>query len=111
MGSVVRGRGGRWKAKYRDPHGNQRYKTFERAEDARRFLNEVETDKIRGNWADPKLGKTRFDDWVEQWWETTLNLRPSTRIRDESYLKNYILPWFGSQQLAKITPLSRSPSG
>lgn len=105
MGSVVKGRGGRWKAKYRDPNGIQRYKTFDKHAEARKFLSEMESASAKGDWSDPKLGKTLFRQWVDEWWPTTLNLRPSTRVRDEFYLRNYILPWFGRMQLAQITPL------
>lgn len=105
MGSVVKGRAGRWKAKYRDPNGIQRYKTFDKHAEARKFLSGMESASAKGDWSDPKLGKTLFRLWVDEWWPTTLNLRPSTRVRDESYLRNYILPWFGRMQLAQITPL------
>jgi integrase len=58
-----------------------------------------------GRFTDPKLGKIRFRKWVEEWWETTVNLCPSTRERDHIYLRKYILPDFGDVPLSKISQL------
>lgn len=55
MGSIIKGRGGRWKAKYRDPSGAQRYKTFDKHADARRFLSDMEAASAKGEWSNPKL--------------------------------------------------------
>ncbi len=54
---------------------------------------------------DPTGGRTLLSDWVDEWWATTTNLRPSTRARDESYIRNYVLPRFGTAQLGRITQL------
>ncbi|HEV2766734.1 MAG TPA: site-specific integrase [Acidimicrobiales bacterium] len=65
----------------------------------------MEVDKARGSWVDPAGGRILLADWTEQWWATTTNLRPSTRVRDESYLASYILPAFGRVPLGRITQL------
>jgi len=41
-------------------------------------------------------------DWAAEWWQSTANLRPSTRARDESLLRNHVLPAFGDAPLAAI---------
>ena len=105
MGSVDKTRGGRWRARYRDPAGVQRAKTFERKKDAQKFLSKSETDVVTGNWRDPQLEKITYEAWAEEWWTTTVNLRPSTRKRDEIYLNNHILPRFGSTELGELSPL------
>jgi hypothetical protein len=56
--------------------------------EALRFLERVGTDVQRGEWRDPVHAKVRLDDWM---WATTVNLRPSSRARDESYLRNHVL--------------------
>ena len=106
MGSIRRApRSGRWEARYRDASGRQRSATFDRRADATVFLATTESDVARGQWRDPALGRTSFGDWAAQWWLTTTNLRPSTRARDESYIRNHVLPRFGEIPLARITQL------
>ncbi len=68
----------RWRARYRDPSGRSRSRTFDRKVDAQQYLSGVETDIDRGRWADPQLQRTTFDSWAERWLDT-LDVRPSTR--------------------------------
>jgi integrase len=79
--------------------------TFAALVDAERYLATVETDQSRGAWTDPRLGRQLFGDFAAEWWRTTVNLRQSTRARDEGYINRYVLPQFGSFMLAEITPL------
>jgi integrase len=94
-----------YRARYRDPAGHERSKSFSRKVDAERWLADIEHAKIRGAWTDPALGKVRFSDWLTAWWATTTNLRPSTRARDEMALRLYALPRFGDMPLAAIRQL------
>jgi integrase len=99
------GRPNPWQARYRAPNGKQHAQQFARKVDAERFLATVESDKLRGAWTDPRLGKTTFVDWAEQWWETTATLRLSSRLRVRGILDRYLLPTFGPRALASITHL------
>jgi hypothetical protein len=55
------GRGrNRWRARWRDPAGRQRTKSFARKVDAERFLLGVEDAKLRGAYVDPAAGKVNF---------------------------------------------------
>lgn len=66
MGSVRRApRTGRWEARYRDPSGRQRTRTFHNKSSARAFLATVEVDIRRGEWRDPRLARITFESWVE----------------------------------------------
>jgi integrase len=94
-----------YRARYRDPAGRERSKSFRRKADAERWLAEIEHAKSHGTWTDPALGRIRFDDWLASWWATTTNLRPTTRARDELVLRLYALPRFGKVPLAAITQL------
>lgn len=105
MGTVRKTEKAKYKVRYRDPTGKQRYKTFDKKGDATDFLTRVEVEVRGGGWVDPKRGRILFQDWVEQWWPTTLDLRPSTRDRDRQYIETYLLPFFGEVPLAKIAPL------
>jgi integrase len=100
-------RGGKvsYRARYRDPAGRERSKSFSRKVDAERWLTEVEHAKTRGSWTDPALGRVRFADWLAAWWATTTNLRPTTRARDETLLRLYAIPRFGDMPLAAISQL------
>jgi integrase len=91
-----------YRARYRDPGGQERAKVFTRRGDAQRFLTEIENRKLKGTWTDPTLGRVRFRDWLQEWWATTTNLRPTTAVRDATYLRLYVLPRFGDLPLAAI---------
>lgn len=69
------GQGNRWRARYLDPHGRERSKTFARKIDATRFLTTVESDKMRGAYVDPDAGRVTLDAYFADWssrqlWET-----------------------------------------
>ena len=67
-----RNRGGtiRYVARYVDPAGRERSKSFTRKADAQKYLTEVEAAKLKGIWVDPKHGRTLFRDWHAEWWPT-----------------------------------------
>jgi hypothetical protein len=50
-------------ARYTDPSGRERAKSFIRKRDAERFLTGIENDKLRGTWTDPTLGRVQLADW------------------------------------------------
>jgi Phage integrase, N-terminal SAM-like domain len=99
-----RNRGGtiRYVARYIAPAGRERSESFTRRADAQVYLTEIEAAKLKGTWVDPKHGRTRFRDWHDEWWGSVVNLRPSTRLRDETYLRRYVLPRFGDMPLDAI---------
>jgi integrase len=92
-----------YRARYIDPAGRERSKSFPRKVDAERFLATTESGKLRGTWTDPALGKITLAAWLETWWTTATDLRPSTQARDHSYFASLILPRFGTTPLAAIT--------
>ena len=96
--------GGGYQVRYYGPDGRRRARTFPRKKDAQNFANTVETDKLRGQWVDPKLAKTPFEDFVAAYLDTLSHLRPSTRLKVEGHLRNYILPTFGKLQIVEIRP-------
>lgn len=95
---------GSWQVRYVDPNGQERARNFARKADAERFLHTVETDKLRGEWVDPRLGQITFGEWSAEVEATRLNRRESTRARDATYLRSLILPTFGTRALATIRP-------
>ena len=59
----------------------------------------------RGEWTDPRLGKTTFGEWAARVEESRVDRRPSTRARDESVMRSLVLPTFGSRSLGEIQPI------
>ena len=94
---------GRWQARYHDQAGVRHTapRTFPTRGDANRFLAQVEADLLRGSWADPKLGRVPFGEWVEQWRPTTANLRPGTLVLYDYLLRRFLLPAFEQVPLGR----------
>jgi hypothetical protein len=82
FGTVRKLPSGRWQARYYDQAGTRHTapRTFPTRGDANRYLAQVEADLLRGAWADPRLARTTFGQWVERWQQTTAELRPGTRV-------------------------------
>ncbi|MDP8960704.1 MAG: hypothetical protein M3N32_03675 [Actinomycetota bacterium] len=72
------GTGNRWQARYLDPDGRERTCTFERRQDAERFLVTVRADVLQGAYVDPDAGKVTFAEFTERWRSPP---RPLTRAR------------------------------
>lgn len=105
MASIRRTPGGKWQVRYRDPAGKTRGKTVASKAEARQLANEIEADMTRGRWRDPADGRRELVDWTDEWWATTSNLRPSSRARDESYMRKHVLKTFGARPIGSITQL------
>src|SRR5262245_61866813 len=87
-------RNAKWKARYTDPTGRDRSRTFARKLDAEKLLERVGAEMQKGEWINPKANKTRFEDWVEVWWKTTVKLAPSTRRGYDKVLRVHLYPTF-----------------
>jgi integrase len=96
----------RWRARYRDPAGRERSKSFTRKVDAERFLVSIEDAKLRGAYVDPAAGRVPFSEWAERWYLTTAHLKPSTRHDYRMLLDHQVLPEFGDWTLASIDTLA-----
>jgi integrase len=48
------------------------------------------------------LGRVRFSAWVEEWQQTTNNIRPTAAVRDRMLVDRYLLARFGPLPLATI---------
>jgi integrase len=97
--------GGRYRARYRAPDGRERSKCFARKIDAERFLSTMEASKLRGDWIDPALGKTRLEEWAGLWIESVRPaLKRSTIASYESLLRSRIVPALGAHRLSTLVP-------
>jgi integrase len=95
-----------YRARWRDPSGRERKRSFNRKTDAQRFLVGVEDAKLRGAYVDPAKGKVGLAEWAERWYATTADLKPATRRTYRLLLDNQVLPHFGTATLASIDTLA-----
>jgi integrase len=105
MGHLRRAESRSWEARYRGPDGREHSRRFRTRREAQAFLERTGADQQRGEWRDPEGAKVLTAAWVDAWWATTVNLRPSSRARDEAYIRNHVLPAFGELPLGAITQL------
>lgn len=103
MAHVEKRGAGRWRARYRDPSGVERSKTFPRRAEAERFLAMTEADKAHGAWVDPAAGRKTFGEYARAWQQIQVH-RATTADQVGSHLKNHMLPTFGNRPLVSVRP-------
>jgi integrase len=94
--------GGGTRVRWRDPNGRQYKKTFSNQTEAKRFEAAVTTDMARGAWTDPRAGRVRFGAFASDWLDTTVHLKPATRVSYEMLLRRYVVPAFGPLRMGTI---------
>jgi integrase len=60
-------------------------------------------DTARGDWIDPRIGRTPFSDYARVWMKSRLH-KTATVDTYEGHLRNHIFPVFGKSGLAAIRP-------
>jgi integrase len=95
-----------WQARIPSPANRHKHivKTFERKRDAELWLGDQTAALRRGDFIDPRRGETPFAVVADEWRETWADLAPKTRVGYESILNRHVLPAFGRQRVATITP-------
>ncbi|HEX9643178.1 MAG TPA: tyrosine-type recombinase/integrase [Acidimicrobiia bacterium] len=104
MAHVRKTAAGTWQARYRAPDGRERARNFTRKVVAEAFLATVESDKLRGQWTDPRLTRITFGEWNTRVQAGRVNLAASTRESDGSVIRSLILPTFEHFALSAIEP-------
>jgi|GEM_PF-189394 len=94
-----------WQARWRDPTGAERAKNFDRKIDAQQYLVGLQSDMLRGSYADPRLGQTKLEEWLGEWQATRTNLSPATRLRDEASIRNHVIPALGTAPIGHLRPM------
>jgi integrase len=92
----------RWVARYFDPDGRRRGKTFDRKIDAQRYLHQVETSKLTNSYVDPTRGKITMQVMADKWLKTQGHLKPSTLARYQGIVDKWIKPRWGHVPLSKV---------
>jgi integrase len=102
-------RGDRWLVRWRDENGGQCKRSFPKRKGinpetcAEAFDAQRTADESRGEWIDPRIGKTPFRDYAPAWMKSRLH-KTGTTDTYELHLQNHIMPVFGSFGLAAIRP-------
>lgn len=99
--SVEKKDNGRYLARWRDPDGKQRARTFARKVDATRFLATMTTDALQGRYIDPDAGRVTVEEYGTTWAKSQ-PWRPTSRQRTEGILARHVYPRFGSVELRKV---------
>lgn len=63
----------------------------------------IEAEASRGELWDRSLQKTPFSEVAAAWLSSKVGLRRSSWVRDESYLRRHVLPFFGERELHSRT--------
>jgi integrase len=96
LASIKKRDDGRYRARYRDTSGREHAKHFVKKTDAQRWLDEVTTSIVSGNYADPKRGRQLFHDFALEWaaaqdWkDTTRDGFPRVLVRAEKVLPEHV---------------------
>ncbi len=103
MGFIERRPGEKgYRARYLDPLGRKHSRTFVRKADAQRFLVEMEADKARGSWIDPRGADTPLSAWAEEFLKLARRLSPTTVQTYRRDLDRYVLPRFGAYRIGRL---------
>ncbi|MEU1428120.1 tyrosine-type recombinase/integrase [Nocardia sp. NPDC005746] len=97
------GRGQRWQARYVDPNGKERSRSFGTKLAAQKFLDsDVTTKVVTGTWVDPDRSGVLFRVVAEKWFATKKLRKPKTKAGYRSLLDRIVLPRWGSVPLRDI---------
>lgn len=103
MTNLAKRDNGMWRARYRDAAGKQHARHFVRKADAQRWLDEVTTAVVTGQYVDPHAGRVTFGVYAEQWRLIQVH-RQSTALHVETMLRRHAYPTFGDRTLVSIMP-------
>jgi integrase len=92
----------RWVARYADPEGNERAKSFLKKSDAEKFLASVQHTISVGGYVDPSLGRLAVGEWAAQWLAAQGHLKPAARERYASTLRTHVLPRWAEVSLSNV---------
>lgn len=95
----------RWYARWRDPEGRQRSKTFRRRVDADRFVTRIAADVYGGAYMDPDAGTVTFEQYAKEWLAAQ-TFDESTRQATEIRLRLHVFPVIGRHRLRDVKPLT-----
>ncbi len=93
---------GKYRARFTDPLGKVQSRTFARKADAERFLRQVESDRLRGQWVDRRDAEMPLAVWAEEFLLLCRRLAKTTQETYRRDLDRYVVPRFGSYRLGQL---------
>jgi integrase len=103
MASIRKRPDGQWRARYRDEAGREHARHFARKTDAQRWLNEVTTAVVTGQYVDPRSGRVTLREYAERWRSSQVH-RPSTQVYIDRQLRRHAYPVLGDRPMSSIRP-------
>jgi integrase len=103
FGHVDRRQSGQWRARYTDPDGRRRSRTFGTVTDARVWLSSQRTDIVRQDWRTPELANRTIGKYAEAYL-ARIEIKESTRALYESVWANHLKKEWGSIKVGNATP-------
>jgi integrase len=97
-------KGPRYRARWRDPGGSDRSRSFDRKTDADRFAAKVEHDVNTGAYFDSSAGKVTVRTYGEQWRAAQLQHAESTARDVEGALRVHLYPALGDRPIGSVRP-------
>jgi integrase len=100
-------RGDRWLVRWRDENGEQCKRSFPKRQGnnpeacADAFDAQRRADEARGEWIDPRMGRTPFGEYAPVWMKSRLH-KTGTVDTYQGHLANHIVPAFGRFGLVAI---------
>lgn len=101
MASVKKRPDGKWRARYRDPGGQEIAKHFARKVDAELWLDTIRANLLTGRYVDPRAGRITFEEYAEKW-RSGQPHRPSTASLYERLLRLHAYPVLGHRALSSV---------
>lgn len=101
MANIQKRPNGKWRARYRDLDGKEHARHFDRKLDAQRWLDEVTTSIVTGQYVDPRAGRMSFETYAKRWEESLITSEAAERITDNA-LRLHLVPALGSRAMAAI---------
>lgn len=89
-------------ARWKDPDGNRRSKTFRTKSEALRFLAQTEASKIEGDYVDPRRSKMTVAEWAVEFTRLRTRRRPGTVEREQGSLRAHVLPALGKRAMGSV---------
>src|SRR3954467_5811369 len=89
-GAYIQMQRGKYRARFVDPLGRVQSRTFTRKADAERFLRQIDADRLRGKWIDPRDADLPVAVWAEEFLLLCRRLAPSTQETYRRDLERYV---------------------
>ncbi len=102
--SITRTEHGTYRLRWRNAQNQSRSRNYPTLKVATAAQKQLEAELHIGTYIDPQRGHTLLGQWIADWHNSRVNLRPSTYARDDSYIRNLIIPHLGGMQLRHIEP-------